>query len=283
MEPEMRRLQGDHLKINVALWKGNHQTVLCLHGITANCRAWDMMAASLSPEYQVVAMDLRGRGLSDKPDQGYSPDQHIKDIICVMDDLGLEKVFLMGHSLGAFISLMFAARHPERVEKLILVDGAGDLNKEQMDEVFIAIKPALDRLEKIFPSEKAYLEQMKSAPYIQPWLPNIQVYYTYEIEAVEGGVRTNINPEYILEESVNVREIDCVSLYGDVTCPVLILRATQGILSRKDLLLPPGTAEKMVEMIPDVSLFNVEGVNHYGIVFQPNPERDNTVRDFLAR
>lgn len=75
-----------------------------------------------------------------------APEYHMKDIIAVMDDLNLEKIMLMGHSLGAFISLMFAAHHPDRVEKVVLVDGAGDLSQEQLDQVFVGIKPALDRL-----------------------------------------------------------------------------------------------------------------------------------------
>ena len=283
IEPEMIQCKGENVKINAAHWKGGRKTVLCLHGITANCRCWDMIASVLSPEYRVVAIDLRGRGLSGKPDSGYAPEQHIKDIISVMDDLQIERILLMGHSLGAFISLMFAALHPERVEKLILVDGAGDLDQAQMDRVFVGIKPALDRLEKIFPSEKAYLDQMKSAPYMQPWLPNIETYYAYEIEEVEDGVKTNIDPVHIAEEAQNVRKIDCASLYGKVRCPALILRATQGLLSQDDLLLPPGVAEEMVAQIPDARLFNVEGMNHYGIVFQPHKERDNTVREFLAQ
>lgn len=283
IEPEMIHCKGDNVKINAALWKGTGKTIMCLHGITANCRCWDLMASTLSPEYQVVAMDLRGRGLSGKPDSGYSPEQHIRDIISVMDDLDIEKIFLMGHSLGAFISLMFAALHPERVEKLILVDGAGDLDKAQMDQVFVGIQPALDRLEKIFPSEKAYLDQMKAAPYMQPWLPNIETYYSYEIEEVQDGVKTNISPAHIVEEAQNVRKIDCASLYGKVRCPTLVLRATQGLLSQDDLLLPSDVADKMVTQIPDARLFNVEGMNHYGIVFQPHQERDNIVRVFLAQ
>lgn len=283
MEPEMLQCKGDKVKINAALWKGRGKTILCLHGITANCRSWDMLASSLAPEYQVLAVDLRGRGLSGKPHSGYSPEHHIKDILSVMEDLDIERIFLMGHSLGAFISLMFAAQLPERVEKLILVDGAGDLDKAQMDQVFVGIQPALDRLGKVFPSEKAYLDQMKTAPYMRPWLPNIETYYTYEIEEIEDGVKTNIDPAHIMEESQNVRKIDCAQLYGRVRCPVLILRATQGLLSQDDLLLPPDVAGKMIEQIPDARLFNVEGMNHYGIVFQWHPERDKVVRGFLAR
>ncbi|THB74297.1 MAG: alpha/beta hydrolase [Desulfobacteraceae bacterium] len=278
----MRLLKGDNLKINAAFYGSGEKTILCVHGITANCRAWDIPASSLSSDYQVVAMDLRGRGGSDKPDTGYSPEHHIKDMIALLNDLGIDKICLMGHSLGAFISLVFAAQHPERLEKLVIVDGAGDLSPDQMDQVFVGIKPALDRLEKTFSSETDYLDQMKAAPWIQPWLPNIEAYYRHEIESLESGVRTNINPMHIKEESANVRKIDCATLYEKVQCPTLILRATQGLLSRYDMLLPEDAVERMVEKIPDARRFDVKGTNHYGILFQPHTERDSALKEFLG-
>ena len=282
IEPQMRLLQGDNVKINTAVWKGGNRTILCLHGITANCRAWDMVASSLAPDYRVLAMDPRGRGLSDKPDTGYTPGCHIRDIISLLDELNLKKVFLMGHSLGAFISLMFAALHPDRVEKLVLVDGAGDLDKTRMDQVFVGIKPALDRLEMSFPTEKAYLDHMKAAPSVQPWLPSIEAYYRHEIEIVTDRVRTNIKTVHIREESGNVRKIDCAALYEKVRCPTLILRADLGLLSKNDLLLPEDVIQKMMARIPDARRFDVRGTNHYGILFQPHPERDKAIGDFLA-
>lgn len=280
-KPEMHQFQGDHIKINAAVWEGGSPTVICLHGITANCRAWDLIAQSLSPEYRVIATDLRGRGSSEKPDTGYAPEYHIRDILRIMDDLALEKVLLMGHSLGAFISLMFAAHHPDRVEKLVLVDGAGDLNKQQMDRVFVGIKPALDRLEMRFENEDTYLEFMKKGRAVQPWQPNIEAYYRHEMEVSPKGVTTNIEVAHIAEEAGNVRKIDCAALYDKVVCPTLILRADQGLISQDDLLLPEDVIGTMLGQIPDVKRFDVQGTNHYGILFQPHPERDKAIRDFF--
>lgn len=282
MQPIMKRYQGNNLKINAAVWPGGEKTIICIHGLTANCRAWDLMAQALSPEYTVIAIDLRGRGQSDKLDTGYSPDHHIQDLLCLMEDLNIEKTFLMGHSLGAFISLVFAARHPQRLEKLILVDGAGDLTQAQMDQVFIGIKPALDRLTQTFDSKEAYMDQMKSAPYITPWLPHIDLHYQYEIESTKGGYRTNICLKHIQEESVNVRKINCASLYTRVQCPVLILRAPQGLISQDDLLLPEEVVRKMLMMIPNAQRFDVKGTNHYGIIFQPHGDRDKAILKFLS-
>ncbi len=281
-EPIMKKAEGDGVSINLAIWEGKGKTVICIHGITANCRSWDVVASALSSAHRIVAMDLRGRGGSDKPPSGYSLEHHMKDIIGVMDDLGLEKAVIMGHSLGAFISLAFGARHPERVDRIVLVDGGGKLSQEQFDRVFSAIKPALDRLGKVFPSEDAYLDAMKASPYIHPWSAAIEGYYRYELEDVEGGVRCNISPEHIDEEAENVRKVKPDTLYDKVASKVLILRATEGFVSQDDLLLPEPVVRKMVNEIPHATRFDVEGVNHYGVVFQPDPGRDRALLDFLA-
>ena len=280
-EPQMKKVKGDGVYINLAVWQGTGKPILCVHGITANCRGWDVLASTLAPEYNVLAMDLRGRGRSDKPSGGYAVDYHLRDINSLLDDLDIDQAVIVGHSLGAFIGLAFAARYPERTDRLILVDGGGDLSAEQLNKVFEGIKPALDRLGQIFPSTEAYLDKMKQAPYMHPWTPAIDTYYRYEIEKVDGGVRTNIDPAHIQEEAANVRKFDCASFYPDVRCKVLILRATNGLFSLEDLLLPEDVIQKMTDEIPDVRRFDVEGTNHYGIVMQPHEARDITIREFL--
>ena len=280
-EPILKKVRGDGVQINLAIWQGSGKPILCIHGITANCRSWDALAEVLAPEYHVMAMDLRGRGESDKPSQGYSLDYHLKDINCLLDDLGIDRAVIMGHSLGAFIGLAFAAQYPDRTDRLILVDGGGDLSQEQFEEVFVAIKPALDRLGQVFPSADAYLNKMKEAPYIHPWSAVIETYYRYELEEVEGGVRTNIDPAHIQEEAANIRQVDCAPFYPKIKARVLILRAPNGLLSQKDLLLPEDVIDKMMREIPDAQRFDVDGTNHYGIVFQPHEARDSAIRKFL--
>jgi len=281
LEPIMKKVKGDGIEINLALWEGAGKPVLCIHGITANCRCWGALAEALAPDYHVIAMDLRGRGRSDKPPRGYALDYHLRDINCLLDDLGLDRAVIMGHSLGAFIGLDFAAEYPERVDRLILVDGGGDLSKGQMEKVFVGIKPALDRLGQVFPSAEAYLEKMKAAPYIQPWSAVTEAYYRYEIETVEGGVRTNIAPAHIQEEAANIKKVDCAPYYPRLKCDVLILRATNGLLSQDDILLPEDVIDRMTREIPHARRFDVEGLNHYGIVFQPHGARDEVIREFL--
>ncbi|MCG2777867.1 MAG: alpha/beta hydrolase [Desulfobacterales bacterium] len=280
-EPIMKRAMGDGIEIQLAQWEGEEKAILCIHGITANSRCWDVIADALSPSHTVLAMDLRGRGLSGAPSTGYSMEHHSRDILAVLDDLGLERVVLMGHSLGAFISLIFGAKHPERVDRIILVDGGGKLSEDQLVKVFAGIKPSLDRLGKVLPSFEAYLDLMKEAPFLKNWSQALETYYQYEVEEVSGGVRTRINPVHIEEERINLGKVDISQFYGEISCPVLILRATEGMLARDDVLLPEDVTERMVREIANVRRVDVDGTNHYSIVFQPNEERDRAIREFL--
>lgn len=280
-EPKMIKTRGDGIEIQLAIWEGKRRPILCVHGLTANSRFWNCMASALAPNHKVIAMDLRGRGLSDKPPTGYSLEHHCRDILALMDDQGLKEPALMGHSLGAFISLVFAAKHPEKVNRLILVDGGGKLSEAQMVKVFMGIKPSLDRLGQVFPSFETYVSLMKQAPFLQPWNSYMDAYFQYEVEEVEGGIRSRVHLKHIEEEAVNLRKEDSTQFYSRVSCPTLILRATRGMLAEDDFVLPSDVAHRMAKEIPHARLVELEGVNHYTILFQPNPIRDRTILDFL--
>lgn len=281
-EPTMKKVRGDGVEIHMALWEGRGKSVLAVHGLTANCRCWDTFARTVAPGHRFLAMDLRGRGLSDKPPSGYSIDIHNRDILGLLDHLGLKEVVLLGHSLGAFISLVFAARNPERVSRLILVDGGGKLSAEQTARVFAGIKTSLERLGKTFPSFEAYVGILRKAPFLQPWSEALENYFHYEVEEVPGGVRPRIRPEAIQEEILNLTRLDASNFYPQVRCPVLILRATEGVLYPDDIILPEDVVERMVREIPKAKRVDVEGTNHYSILFRNHPARDRAILRFLG-
>ncbi len=281
IEPVMRKVRGDGIDIQVAIWEGKGKTILCIHGLTANCRSWDLVASSLAPGHRVIAMDLRGRGLSGAPPSGYSLDHHCGDLLALMDNLGLKNTVLMGHSLGAFISLAFAAQHPERVGRLVLVDGAGKLNQEQVTKLLAGIKPFVDRLGQVFPTFDSYISHLKQAPFMQPWNASIENYFRYEVEQVTGGLRSRVHPDHIAEEIRNFGNINPSRFYAEVKCPTLIFRATQGMLAEDDHVLPRDVADRMVREIPRARCVDLEGTNHYSILFQPSEKRDKILLEFL--
>ena len=281
-EPEFMKVPGDGVQIQVACSKGEGADVVCVHGLTANCRCWDRIAQALAPGHQVWAIDLRGRGFSDKPETGYSLEHHCRVIEAVMRGLGIERAAVMGHSLGAAIAAFFAATRPELTTKAVLVDGAGQLAKEQTEKVLASIKMSLERLGKVFPDYQNYVENLKKAPFFSAWNEYLDAYFRYETEAVDGGVRSRVYPEAIQKEIENLKELRIGEYYGRIACPVLILRATEGILAPDDLLLPEDAAARMEKEIRHATRVDIAGSNHYTLLFDAFDSRDKAIKDFLA-
>jgi pimeloyl-ACP methyl ester carboxylesterase len=108
------------------------EPLLLLHGLASAAAIWELTAPGLAAERRVVALDQRGHGLSDKPDEGYDFATIVADDLAAADALGLGPRFAVaGHSWGANVALELAARHPERVTALLLVDGGFGMLRER--------------------------------------------------------------------------------------------------------------------------------------------------------
>ncbi|MBV9921076.1 MAG: alpha/beta hydrolase [Pseudonocardia sp.] len=104
--------------------------VVALHGVTGHARRWAVLAEQL-PELRLIAVDLRGHGHSPMtPPWGF--EQHVSDVLAVLDDHGLDRAPLLGHSFGGAIALHVARTARDRVETLVLVDPAIGLDPEAM-------------------------------------------------------------------------------------------------------------------------------------------------------
>lgn len=98
--------------------------ILLIHGYTDNSRSWSLMAPALAaalPDRRIVALDLRGHGISSAPGCCYGADSLAHDVEQAMDALGIERADLVGHSLGSITSAYLAATRPDRVNRLVLV------------------------------------------------------------------------------------------------------------------------------------------------------------------
>ena len=102
---------------------GGHPPMLCVHGGQAHAHWFDFVAPGFTSDHHVYAHDLRGHGDSAWADpQTYSFETHADDLNAFIEKLDLRDVVLVGHSMGGMISLLYAATHPGRVSKLIIVD-----------------------------------------------------------------------------------------------------------------------------------------------------------------
>ena len=127
----MRHVDTGAVRLAVETWPASGaldpgRTVIGIHGLTANHTCWFSLAEALAPAWRVVAYDLRGRGDSDKPPTGYSLAEHGRDLLGLLDHLGIERALLMGHSLGAHIAVRFAAPHLALEVRLVFFDDGLD-------------------------------------------------------------------------------------------------------------------------------------------------------------
>jgi len=104
--------------------KGAGPPLVLLHGLGSSIYSWSEVLEGLARRHDVIALDLPGFGLSDQP-----PDLTFglltRAVLGVMDQLGLERASLIGNSLGGAVASVVAAEHPQRVERLVLIDSAG--------------------------------------------------------------------------------------------------------------------------------------------------------------
>jgi len=112
--------------INLHYWRvGEGPDIVMLHGLLGNLAVWHLkMVPVLRKRFRVTTYDLRGHGRSDMPPTGYTTEDHAADLQGLLDGLGMERVHLIGHSLGADISLHFALLHPDRVDKMVLIEAS---------------------------------------------------------------------------------------------------------------------------------------------------------------
>jgi pimeloyl-ACP methyl ester carboxylesterase len=263
---ETERVRVGGLSLAVRVWgdAGAPITAFAAHGLTANHTCWEALVEALGPAVRVVAWDLRGRGDSDKPPAGYSLAAHSADLAALMDHFGVGRAAVLGHSLGAHIGVWFAAHHPERVDRLVLIDGGFDVRAE----VFDSLAPALGRLELEFPSLGEFLDRVRALPmFAGRWNPYLERYFTYDVAPTPaGGVRSKVSRAAIEEEVANLARTRLWVLHHRIQAPTLLLRAPDGLLRDDDCLMTQAEAEAMAHAIPRCRLVVVPGTNHYTIL-----------------
>ena len=124
MQPRSRRISGDSgVSLHVLEWSLDGTPLILVHGFGNEAHIWDDFAPLVAPHYRTVAVDLRGHGDSGHdPERRYDYDSHVADLEAVTAALGIERLVLVGHSFGGRTGVLFAAKHPQRMAGLVIVD-----------------------------------------------------------------------------------------------------------------------------------------------------------------
>lgn len=277
---ENLKVRANGIEFHVVDFGGEGEVIFCVHGLMANCRCWDAVAKELTGEYRVLACDLRGRGDSQKPPSGYSLWQHAEDVKSLVHSLGLGKIIYMGHSLGANIGVCFAARYPDLLSHLILVDGGADIDP-RTGQLLVPLIEALDR---VYPDYRTYLEQYKSSPLFPEWNSYLSNYFYYNVHHnPDGSVQTKCAKKTVSDEIRNNFPISLNKLHREIRVPVLILQAPLGFANPELPVITRAKGEEMAALIPGGRFVSLEGTNHFTIIFNAYARLAAEVKNFLRR
>jgi len=260
---------------------GGGPTLILAPGLTANARFFDAIVADgLGDGVRVLAVDLRGRGLSDKPESGYTMAEHGRDVVGLIDALGLERVILGGHSFGGLLTYFVASHHPERVSKCVVLDAPGVVDPMLVEQ----IKPSLARLESTVPSFDQYVDAVRSQPYFDGWWDRrIEIYYRADAEDLpDGSVRPRSSPDHIRQAIDGTLTVDWPDVVRRVTAPTLLIRAT-GSFGPQGYppILPAEVGARTIEALPDGRMVEVNG-NHITAFFGTGSARvAAAIRSFI--
>ena len=189
LRPVDRYLRVKDLWLHCLDWGGEGRPpLLLLHGFTGHAHAWDTLSIALQPHFHVYALDQRGHGDSE-PATVYNPIVAFDDISGVLDQLRLTSLVIVGLSMGGRNAMYFAAKQPDAVKKLVIVDIGPEISKRAGQAS--AGPPEPDTWESI---EQAAQHLYRSNPY-----PGIH-YYRWVVShslkpGPDGGARVDLAPE----------------------------------------------------------------------------------------
>lgn len=257
----------------------NLETILFIHGLTANAHAFDAIIESeLIKQYRIISVDLRGRGLSDQPETGYTMLDHAKDIIGLLKNLDVKNIHIVGHSFGGFLGLYLAIYYPAIINKLIILDAAVDMHPNTKE----MLGPALGRLGQVFDSFDIYIAKVKQAPYLSFWDEAMLSYYKADVfQNVDGTVTPRSKPAHMMEAVLKGSlGLPWKEIIGLCDKDVLLINAP-GIYSLGAALLPEDLARETVALLPKAQYQKVEG-NHQTMLYGIGAKQINSfIKTFL--
>src|SRR6185295_10914499 len=141
---ESRCIDTGELRLHAVIG-GDGPPLLLVHGWPETWYAWRLLMPALGRDFEVIAVDQRGIGLSDKPAGGYDTGTLAGDLVALMDALGHERFAVVGHDTGFAISYALAADHPDRIDRLALAEIPGSPGTVPAPPLFLP-GPLNDRL-----------------------------------------------------------------------------------------------------------------------------------------
>ncbi|OZF07529.1 alpha/beta hydrolase [Rhodococcus sp. 15-1154-1] len=246
--------------IAVETLSGTTEPILVVHGVSSQRTLWGWLHAE-APHLTLVAPDLRGRGDSVDVTGPSSPAQHAEDLDAVVDALGQEAVHVCGMSMGAFVAVEFAARYPNRVKSLVLVDGGVPFGPPEgltQENVAAVFGDRIARTQQHWNSVDDYIQFLVSTslPLLDPADPLLRQYAEHDL--VDGAVRLSANA--VVADATDV--FFGRSKFEELTVPIRFLHAQWSVGADS----PPMYSPQDIEAVDMTSVRPLAGLDHAGTI-----------------
>lgn len=276
MAPRTAVLHGQELSF---VDSGTGPTVLVVHGILGSQQQWSRLVDLMDDDHRVVAPDLFGHGESAKPMGDYSLSAHAATLRDLLDHLDVERVSLVGHSLGGGIAMQFFYLFPERVERLVLVSSGG-LGREVNLALRAATLPGAAQVLGVVASTPVLsgVEALGNAAARAGWRPGA------DVTAIWRGFRSLSQRESRQAFLATTRAVIDVGgqtisahghIEGELPVPALI------VWGSKDHMIPASHATDALEVAPEVRVEIFEGAGHFPHLEEPD-RFATLLREFVA-
>ncbi len=243
--------------------------VILLHGFGASLDTWEPWARALSTRFRVVRLDLPGFGLTGADPTGdYSDARAMQILIEMMDQLGIERASLVGNSMGGRIAWTFAAFHPSRVSRLVLISPDGFASPG----FAYGRPPTVPILMQALPyvAPRGLIRANLAAAYARPEALSEPTLTRYRDMLLAPGVRAAI----LARTSQTILQ-DPAPLLARVEAPTLLL------WGEKDRMIPISNAADYLRHLPHATLVRLPNLGH--VPFEEDPARSLApVERFLA-
>lgn len=247
-------------------------TVLAIHGITSSHLAWPFVVDAL-PGVRVIAPDLRGRGGSRDVQGPAGMAAHADDVVAVLDFLGADRVPVIGHSMGGFVAVVLADRHPSRVSRLILIDGGLPLDvpagiaPDQLVQLILG--PTAERLSRRWEGVDEYIEGFwRGHPaFVADWSAELEAYIAYDLVADGDGFRPATSYQTTVDDTVDLNlGATLTDALARLSAPTIFVTVPRGLQNESPGLYPPAHLAAVLERYPQVQHVAIEDLNHYTVV-----------------
>ena len=238
------RLSLPHIELAAHLFgPEDGQPVIALHGWLDNANSFARLAPKLKG-LRIVALDLAGHGHSSHrpPGAGYSLPDYVHDVLQVTEQLGWQRFSLLGHSLGAIISVFLAGAMPERVERLALIDGLipptgkPDDAPEQLGRSLLAQLRLGHKRKPIYADQdQAIQARMKGA--VAVTREAAELLAQRGLMPVPGGYTWRSDSRLTLPSAVRITTDQAMAFVAAIGCPTHLVVASQGLLAQNQALL----------------------------------------------